>query len=78
MTAGVSGASRRRRGRKRNVLRPVLVALGLLLAFGLGVGFGRALEQNDPARATRTSVRTLKPLPLPPAERTVTVTVTQP
>jgi len=71
---------RRRRGRRRGatVLR---VVLGLLLAgilFALGVGLGRALEQNPRPIGERTSVRTLRPVPLTAEPVTVTVTVTAP
>ncbi|MDQ4030091.1 MAG: hypothetical protein M3168_03510 [Actinomycetota bacterium] len=55
--------------------RVFVVAVLLLLVFLLGVGLGRALEEG-PARGDRTIVRTLDPLPLAPAEQTVTVTVT--
>jgi hypothetical protein len=58
----------------RRWLRILLVAVLLALAFLLGLGLGRALEQA-PAGGERTIVRTLEPLPLAPAERTVTVTV---
>ena len=37
---------------------------------------GESLGDNPPAGGLRTSVRTLRPLPLPPARETVTVTVT--
>jgi hypothetical protein len=58
----------------RRWLRVSLVAVLLVLAFVLGLGLGRALEQ-PPAGGDRTIVRTLNPLPLAPAEQTVTVTV---
>ena len=68
---------RRPRLPKRNPLwRPVLVVLGLLAALFLGISLGRALEDGPSPGGTQTSVRTLKPQPLPPAARTVTVTVT--
>jgi hypothetical protein len=43
--------------------------------FLLGIGLGQAL-QDEPDRRTRTLVRTLKPLEVPPARETVTVRVT--
>lgn len=53
-----------------------LVRLGLLVvAFALGVAIGQALHDNPKPGGTRTSVRTLNPLPLAPARETVTVTV---
>ena len=58
----------------RRWLRVSLVAVLLVLAFLLGLGLGRALEEA-PAEGDRTIVRTLDPLPLAPAEQTVTVTV---
>ena len=60
------------------------VAIGLLLLaggavlFALGVGLGRALEENSEPGGTITQVRTLRPLPLAPERETVTVTVTTP
>jgi hypothetical protein len=43
------------------------VALGLLLAFALGLSLGRALEDGPEPGVTITSVRTLEPLPQEPA-----------
>lgn len=54
-------------------LRLAIVAALLVLVFLVGLGLGLALE--GPAAGERTIVRTLDPLPLAPAERTVTVTV---
>ena len=72
-----STPERRPRPPKRNPLwRPLLAVLGLLAALLLGVSIGRALEDGPSPGGTQTSVRTLKPQPLPPATRTVTVTVT--
>jgi hypothetical protein len=42
----------------------------------LGVSIGRALEDGPSPGGIETKVRTLQPQPLPPAARTVTVTVT--
>jgi hypothetical protein len=72
----VRGRPARRRSRRGG--RLLRVAVGALLAgivFLLGIGLGRALE-DEPDRRTRTLVRTLKPLELPPARETVTVRVT--
>lgn len=56
-------------------MRVLALLLAGLLVFLLGVGLGRALE-DDPETGTRTQVRTLRPLPLAPVRETVTVTVT--
>jgi hypothetical protein len=74
----VTELSRRRRpSPRRNAwVRPVVLGLALLLAFLLGIALGRALEEGPSPGGTRTQVRTLQPLPLPPAARTVTVTET--
>lgn len=50
--------------------------LGLLLALLVGISLGRALEDGPSPGGAQTNVRTLEPQPLPPAARTVTVTVT--
>ena len=77
----MSAAPRRRRraaARPTRVLRVAALVVGAAAIFVLGVGFGQALERNDDrAEGRRTDVRTLKPLSLPPARRTVTVTVTR-
>jgi ABC-type Fe3+ transport system permease subunit len=68
--------ARRRRPARRRRRWPALVgvALSLVLAFVVGVALGRALEEGPAPGRTVTAVRTLEPLPLPPATRTVTVT----
>ncbi|HUQ23705.1 MAG TPA: hypothetical protein VM049_11900 [Gaiellaceae bacterium] len=72
-----SGPERRPRPPKRNPLwRPLLVLVGLLVVLLLGVSLGRALEDGPSPGGVQTRVRILKPQPLPPATRTVTVTVT--
>jgi hypothetical protein len=54
----------------------ILLAAGVLVVFGLGIGLGQALNDNPEQGKTQTLVRTLEPLPLAPAAReTVTVTV---
>jgi hypothetical protein len=53
-----------------------LIVFGLLAALLIGVSLGRALEDGPSPGGAQTNVRTLKPQPLPPAARTVTVTVT--
>ncbi len=73
----MSVSERRPRPSKRNPLwRPLLAVLGLVAALLLGISLGRALEDGPSPGGKRTNVRTLNPQPLPPAARTVTVTVT--
>jgi len=50
--------------------------LGLIAALLLGLSVGRALEDGPSPGGSVTNVRTLEPQPLPPAAKTVTVTVT--
>ena len=70
-------ARRNPRGRRRHpLLRPALLALGLVALLLVGIAIGRALEDGPNPGGTQTNVRTLIPQPLPPAARTVTVTVT--
>lgn len=69
---------RRTRARRRSpLLRGVLVALALVLAFLLGIAVSRTLDERPQPGATVTDVRTLAPLPQLPPARTVTVTVTE-
>jgi hypothetical protein len=65
-----------RSARRRSLTRPVLIGLGLLALLLLGIAIGRALEDGPDPGGTVINVRTLSPQPLPPAARTVTVTVT--
>ena len=73
-------SARERRPRKKRppnpLLKPALVVLGLVVALLVGISVGRALEDGPSPGGTQTNVRTLEPQPLPPAARTVTVTVT--
>jgi hypothetical protein len=66
---------RRRSGPGRRLLGFALGAVAAAAVFVLGIGLGRALE-DEPDRRTRTLVRTLQPLELPPARETVTLRVT--
>jgi len=71
----------RRRPRRRSVWQsPVLrFALGVVAAVFLlllGISVGRALEDGPEPGGTQTNVRTIAPEQLPPAARTVTITVT--
>jgi hypothetical protein len=71
-----SRAGRRRPPRRRR-RGPLLVAgalAGIAAAFLLGLAVGRAVEEGPRPAGTITQVRTLTPLELPPATRTVTVT----
>ena len=58
------------------IWKPVLIVVGLVLVLLVGISLGRALEDGPSPGGTQTNVRTLDPQPLPPAARTVTVTVT--
>jgi hypothetical protein len=69
---------RARPSRRRRVGRIVLAALGLVLAFLLGMAFARTLDERPSSGGTVTDVRTLTPLPQNTPTRTVTVTVTTP
>jgi hypothetical protein len=71
----------RRRPRRRSAWHspPARLALGLAAAVLLllvGISIGRALEDGPTPGGTQTNIRTLEPEELPPAARTVTVTVT--
>ena len=69
----------RSRARRRPIVaRAVLVVVGLVLAFLLGIAFARTLDERPKDGGTVTSVRTLSPLPQSGPTRTVTVTVTAP
>jgi len=73
--------SRRPRGRSRRsntTSRVLLVVLGLVVAFLLGIAFARTLDERPEQGGVVTNVRTLTPLPQEPPTRTVTVTVTSP
>ena len=65
-----------RRRERSPLVRPAFAVLGLVAALLLGVSIGRALEDGPNPGGTQTNIRTLNPQPLPPAARTVTVTVT--
>ncbi len=67
-----------RRPRRNPLVRPLATALVGLLLLLVGVAIGRALEDGPAPGGTLTNVRTLQPQPLPPAGRTVTLTVTAP
>jgi hypothetical protein len=57
------------------VKRVVLLVVGAVLVFAVGVAVGEALHDNPKPGGTQSLIRTLQPLPLAPAARqTVTVT----
>jgi hypothetical protein len=73
----VTASSRRARRpprRRRPALGVALAAGGAVVAFLVGVAFGQTLDDNSTPGGTQTIVRTLKPVPLPPARETITVT----
>jgi hypothetical protein len=64
---------RARRRRRSPAWRWIAVGLVLLCVLAVGIALGEALHDNPTPGGTRTTERTLKPLPLAP--QTVTVTV---
>jgi hypothetical protein len=64
----------RRPRRRRPLVRALVGLLVLVVVFVVGLALGQALDDNPSGGGTQTLVRTLKPLPLPPARETVTVT----
>jgi hypothetical protein len=63
---------------RARVGRTVVLVVGLVLAFLLGVAFARTLDERPKSTGPVTSVRTLTPIPQDAPPRTVTVTVTGP
>jgi hypothetical protein len=60
------------------VRRRLLIAVGALLVFGVGVAVGEAIHDNPQPGGMQTLVRTLRPVPLAPAAlETVTVTTAE-
>ena len=77
----MTALGRQRTGRptvRERVGRVLLLAVGLVLAFLLGMAFARTLDEKPKSGGAVTSVRTLTPLPQDAPVRTVTVTVTGP
>ncbi len=73
-----SRRSRDRPSRRDRIGRVVLIAVGLALAFVVGIAFSRTLDERPKSSGTETIVRTLEPLDQEAPVRTVTVTVTTP
>jgi hypothetical protein len=61
--------------KRRGLLRFWIAALVLVGVFAAGLALGEALNDNPSGGGSQTIVRTLKPLAVPPAPETVTVTV---
>ncbi len=64
---------RAQRKRRSSAWRWVAVGLVFLCVLAVGIALGEALHDNPKPGGTRTTERTLKPLPIAP--QTVTVTV---
>lgn len=69
--------SRLRSRRRRRGCGAIVAAVALVVVFAVGIAVGESLHDNPRPGETRTLVRTLLPLQVPPAART-TVTVTRP
>jgi hypothetical protein len=54
-------------------VRPLILLIAIVAVFAVGLALGEALHDN-PTGGRQTIVRTLKPLEVPPARETVTVT----
>ena len=70
-----------RRAPRASRLRAWVIVAATVVAFVVGLSLGRALEDGPGPSESRTSIRTLRPLPLSPAgvtTATVTVTTTAP
>jgi hypothetical protein len=74
MSMPTSARPARRPRRRRPLLRLLVGVIVIVAVFALGLALGQALHDNPSGGETQTLVRTLKPLPLPPARETVTVT----
>jgi anti-sigma-K factor RskA len=64
---------RARRRRRPSAWRWVAIGLALVAVFAVGIALAEAMHDNPTPGGTRTTQRTLRPLPLVP--QTVTVTV---
>jgi hypothetical protein len=63
---------------RRQAVRWIVAALGVLVLFAAGVVLGAALESNPSNAGSTTFVHTYAPLPAAPLPQTVTLTVTSP
>ena len=68
----------RRRRRRRRLPSWVLILVGLIVVFLVGIAVGESLHDNPEPGGTQTIVRTLQPLTVAPTGTTVTVTVRTP
>ena len=73
MSTSVPPRRDRRPPKRRRLLRLWILALVVIAVFAAGLALGESLKDNPKPGGTQTLVRTLKPLPLPPAQETVTV-----
>jgi len=55
-------STRRRRPKRRSPRKAIVVAVGLVLAFAVGIALGQALHDNPRPGGAQTTVRTLPPL----------------
>jgi hypothetical protein len=58
-------------------VRAALFVVAGVVLLAVGIALGEALDDGPSTGGTQTVVRTLKPLQLPPARVTVTVTTTR-
>lgn len=54
--------STRRRRKRRSNRKTIVVAVGVVVAFALGVALGQALHDNPRPGGVQTTLRTLPPL----------------
>ena len=54
--------STRRRRKRRSSRKTIVVAVGVLVAFALGVALGQALHDNPQPGGVQTTLRTFPPL----------------
>jgi hypothetical protein len=58
----VTTTSTRRRRKRRSNRKTIVVAVGVVVAFALGVALGQALHDNPRPGGVQTTLRTLPPL----------------
>ena len=59
---GTGVRTERRRAKRRSSRNRIVVAVALLVAFGVGVALGQALHDNPRPGGEQTSIRTIPPL----------------